>query len=54
MLYPRVIEVSRAGAAVRSFPTEQRDLVALSLAIKPAPRTARSLTGHDRRRGVFQ
>jgi hypothetical protein len=41
MLYPHVTEITRAGLALSHPIRGQRDLVALSLRIKPAPRTTR-------------
>ena len=41
MLYPHVTEITRAGTALHHAVGSQRDLVALSLRIKPAARTSR-------------
>jgi hypothetical protein len=41
MLYPKITEVVRAGSGARSVPQTQRELVALSIRLKPSVKTAR-------------
>ena len=54
MLYPQVSEVSRAGSRFQHVVRNQRDLVALSLRLKPGPRITRRVVARDPWRGVFQ
>jgi hypothetical protein len=51
MLYPHVTEVTRAGTTVEHMVPGQRELVALSLRLKPAPRTAKPFVAP---RGIFR
>lgn len=50
MLYPHVTEITRAGLALQHPVRGQRDLVALSLRIKPAARTSRPMVTPKRAR----
>jgi hypothetical protein len=54
MLYPQVTEISRAGTRFEHMVRGQRDLVALSLRVKPAARTTRPGPRQDHWRGVFR
>jgi len=38
MLDPKVTEIIRAGNSEKPLPSNQRDLVALSLLLKPSPK----------------
>jgi hypothetical protein len=51
MLYPRVTEISRAGAPTREVPSSQRELVALSLRVNPPVRTVKPVVERDLRGG---
>jgi hypothetical protein len=53
MVYPQVTELKRVGMQPKPFPRAQRDLVELSLRLKPA-RTARSVLSRDGRYGIFR
>ncbi len=50
MLYPHVTEITRAGALLQHTVRGQRDLVELSLRIKPAERTTRPVGTAKRER----
>jgi hypothetical protein len=47
MLYPHVTEISRAGIVFTHAVRSQRDLVALSLRLKPEPRIRRPIGRRD-------
>jgi hypothetical protein len=51
MLYPRVSEITRAGAPHHGVPRNQRDLVSLSLRLAPPVRTVKPLVERDLRAG---
>jgi hypothetical protein len=53
MVYPHVTELKRVGMSPKPFPRAQRDLVELSLRLKPA-RTARPVLSRDGRYGIFR
>jgi hypothetical protein len=53
MLYPTVTEVIRAGNHATSPPSSQRELVELSLLLKP-PQDGRGDSGDRPRIGIFR
>jgi hypothetical protein len=54
MQYPQVTEVKRVGALSEHVVRNQRDLVALSLRLKPEARTARPSAQRDLWRGALR